>query len=356
MVSLSRVFCCFNRTANENVKVDLIPQLEAKILEKTKKIIGDQTFNCPTGLKNHLIKKYTYEPGKIRKIISKMSKPAAKIIATFAVASILTPVVCTFILPSSIPVLPGLIVLGSEYWASVSVSLVSLAVYPLITATFGLIFNGISCASHFVARRVHLLGQRLGIFTPNNVLDRVSYHNLMSEIHYDPNTETFYHFRDTIRTDLRESYVRWFIQRALRLEKYDILLRGRQNEIENHFNNNENNPLHSNDLNEQSEVLNSLIGSFTSLSTLPSRNPSLNANILNTVSGLPAPRNKAEKKEHQKIRAQQAFNQMIANASQQVHWKSILNYYLKEKIKEEAQQKLEEMKNPRPVAQSSSPI
>lgn len=350
MVSLSRVFCCFNRTANENVKVDLIPQLENRILEETKKIIGEESYICPVDLKNHLIQKYTYEPGRISKIISKMSKPAAKIIATFAVASILTPIACAFIIPSSIPVLPGLIVLGSEYWASVSVSLVSLAVYPLITAAFRVIFNGVSCVSHFVARRVHLLGQKLGIFKLNRLHDRASYDNLMSEISFDPVRNGFY--LNTNGKKLNGLHVLDCIRNSLRLERYEMLLEGRRDELLSYFSKRHKNKNHD---------ISALVNSIISVSDLPTPTGQLDALSIGTITGLPEPTNDEEIKAFEllknNIRILNSFHQMIDNAPQQPYWESFVSYYLVEQVEEEARKRFHKMmKNPRPVAQSSSPI
>lgn len=351
MASLSRVFCCFSKNRSENIKVDLIPELEAKILEETKKIITNKTYICPLGLKNHLIKKYTYEPGRISKVISKMSKPAAKIIATFAVASILTPIACAYIIPSSIPVLPGLIVLGSEYWASVSVSLVSLAVYPLITAAFKVVFNGVSCASHFVARRVHLLVQRLGFFKGNNLHVRASFENLMSEIHYDHNTSRFYSSIDGVRKQLRGNHVKACIEHSLQLERYEILLEGRRDKIVRYFS-----TRHKN----KNQDIKSLVNSIMSGSDLPY--PAIQPDTLNinTISDLPEPTNDEEERAYKlashNLNILNSFDDMINNSPQQYCWQTFVSYYLVEQVQEEAEKIFQEMRKSSQAAQSSSPI
>lgn len=327
MISLNRVFCCFSSRQNQVEKITLPSKFEKIIKNNIAKIINDDDYICPENLKNRMKKKYNPEPGLLRKIIGKMSKPTAKIIATFTVASVLTPLACAFIISSSIPVLPSLLVLGAEYWANVSVNVITVVVYPVVNLALGAIFYGAGCIAHSLLKKVHHIGVRLNWFNPRNQDYKITLQNLINGIRYDHAENAFY-MNGNDEEKLCDMFVETYIKNSLILLKCRLFLKGNGEDIRQYFNLAEN---------EGDNSLSKMFRSGTLTSSLPF--PTLNT----------------EAESPQRL-ANQGLRDMLANKKINAYSENVNAFYIEQKSREEARRILEDLKIPPQAAQSSSSI
>ncbi len=247
--NISRCFG-FNRNAPPaETKVVLQAEFREKILKKAYKIIGDPNYFCPPEVKRHFILKHNLQPGRYRKILNSVCKPTSKVIAAITVEWIVSTALSAVFLSKIIVAVPSMAILGTGYWTTVSVSLISLAVYPVLMISFGAAITCTVAGYHIVANRVHRynLARRNAPNQLPGINFRVSYDNLMSSLRYDPATEVFWVRVDTAGTEeaIPEYEAASLCKKALQLEKYNILLQGNRTRIQR-FLLNENVPEYSN--------------------------------------------------------------------------------------------------------------
>lgn len=231
MCSIARnLFCCNpTKTPAANDKVILQPKFKETILEKAHEIISNVNFYWPEEVRRHFIAKHNLEPAWYEIIIKKVSKPTSKIIGSLTTAVFLSKII---VLP------PALAILGTSYWSTISVSLLSVAVYPVLILLFGAAIRGAIAAYHIVASNVHffVLSRFFPEKKPTPVNLNITFENLTRAIKYDADNNDFYVEQDKgERKVLEHNLVKFFYENAYKLEKYNILLEGNRTSIEDAF-------------------------------------------------------------------------------------------------------------------------
>jgi hypothetical protein len=219
-------------------KVNLNKEFKEKILKKAHAIISGQNRFWPSDLKGYFIAKHNLEPSKYEKFINKMSKPTSKVISSFIIVWSVSPEISSLFIAKVVSVVPWLSVFGTTFWMTISVSLLSIAVHPILTIAFGTILRGAIATYHVVASKVHyfVISRFCPGRTAHPVNMEITFQNLTRLIVYNKEHEKFYaHPPGREPQSLPPNYVREIYMLALRLEKYNLLLEGDTTRIREAF-------------------------------------------------------------------------------------------------------------------------
>ncbi len=236
--AITPVLRCFRRSsAPGNDKVILQASFKKKILKKAQAIISSQNSFWPSDLKGYYIAKHNLEPTKYEKFINKLSKPTSKVIASFTVEWTISPAISALFLTKVIAVAPWLSILGTTYWLTITVSLLAIAVHPILMFGFGTILRATIATYHLVVANVHyfVISQLCPEREVKPANMDLTFANLTREINYDKERNEFYAMQGTKRTEIPTDLVTTFFAEALQLEKYNLLLEGDKSRIEKTF-------------------------------------------------------------------------------------------------------------------------
>lgn len=306
-------FGLFGDRSADDTKVDLQPEFEKKIRENAAKIITNPNYKCPPEVRKNYIAKHHLQPNKLEKIITKICKPTSKIVASFTVEWIVSPAISALFLSKVITSFPSLAILGTTYWTAVSVSLISLAVYPILIISFSAGARGLIFVCQFVAGKVHafVMSWKNPQTLQPPVNRSANFNNLASVVTYDNTTKKFFvssnsgmkqNGQTNDREEIQPFVAKSLLQKAYKLEKYNILLEGNKDAIAETFKSYRDDPAKS--------------------------LPAVNVDI---------------KDERNKTKATIGLDELCANSDTQYNQKYVLSYLVKDCAKKAAEARMKEM-------------